>query len=40
MSVTVRVLRVLFEIGGLLNDTVNALLGAAIFAFGYWASQF
>jgi uncharacterized membrane protein len=40
MSVILRVLRVLFEIGGLLNDTLNALLGAAILAFGYWANQF
>jgi hypothetical protein len=40
MPVIMRVLRALFEIGGLLNDTLNALLSAAIFAFGYWADWF
>jgi hypothetical protein len=39
MSVIMRVLRALFEIGGLLNDTLNALLGGAVFAVGYWADQ-
>ncbi len=40
MSAIMRMLRALFEIGGLLNDTLNALFGAAMLAVGYWANQF
>jgi len=35
-----RVLRILFEIGGLLNDVAGTLIGVAFAVFGYWADQF
>jgi uncharacterized membrane protein len=35
-----RVFRILFEIGGLLNDVGGALIGVAFAVFGYWADQF
>ena len=35
-----RVFRILFEIGGLLNDVGGELIGVAFAVFGYWANQF
>jgi hypothetical protein len=35
-----RVFRTLFEVGGLLNDSANALIGAFFAVFGYCADLF
>ena len=40
MLAMMRVFRILFEIGGLLNDVGGALIGVAFAVFGYWVDQF